>query len=716
MSKMVLKIIGMRCASCVSKIEDKLNQTAGVLEAGVNLAMHEARVEIDESIVGRVEIEDIIARLGFAVKGDDDEEDDVKAGWGIWFLCAGSLPVLMWLSMGVDEVWSYVLQCVIVSSLMVVLGRPFFVGALKQAKYFRADMDTLVAMGTGVAYVYSLGLLVFGKGDGVLYFEAAGMILVLISLGKKLEERAKGSAGAAIKALMELAPPTATVLRDGKQVEIGAGDVVAGDRILVRPGEKVPVDGDVVSGESYVDESMVTGESVAARVSDGRRVLAGTINGTGSFEFVAKKMGEGTFLAGIIGLVKEAQGSKADVQRIVDKVAGVFVPWVLVVAVVTFLCWWLIAGWASGIGPMVAVLVVACPCALGLATPAAIMVATGIGAKRGVLIKDAQALERAGKLTHVVLDKTGTLTEGKPGIVDLVMIKDGLDSRSILGMAAGVEQFSQHPIGRAIYDHAILHGIEVRAVTGFESVTAMGVRGVVEGDEGESVVVMVGDPYKYKDSGIRNLGELDELVAAMHGGKNSIVCVVLDGVACGLISLGDKMKDGVKEEVARVKELGLEVVLMTGDQEAPAELIADELGIVEVWSRVLPKDKQARVKGLQDEGGVVAMVGDGINDSPALAQADIGIAMGGGTDVAMNAGHVVLIGDGLRGLVDAIVLSRQTMRCIYLGLGWAFVYNIVLIPLACMGILKPMFAAGAMSLSSVSVVLNALNLRRKWRD
>ncbi len=720
MAQIILQLEGLRCAGCISKIESKLSKSLGVEEVSVNLATQQAKITFDQIQTDRPKLEQLIEQLGFGIVSDapEGEADKSKAKghhWLRWWICAAMLPVMMYLSMRVHDLRSWVIQFVIASGIMVCLGKPFFVRAYRNLKYFRADMDTLVALGTGVAYLYSLGALIWVTNyDQPIYFEAASMILVLISLGKGLESYAKSSASAAIHALMNLAPPTATVVKDHQQREVPLGEVVPGDRVLVKPGEKVPVDGKILEGESYLDQSMITGESEPVKVRAGSQVFAGTINQSGAFEFHAVKTGGDTFLSQMIQLVNDAQGSKAHVQRIADRVSGIFVPCVLGVALLTFIGWAWSSGFASGVSPAVAVLVVACPCALGLATPAAILVATGIGAKRGILIKDAKALERAGKLTHIVLDKTGTLTQGKPTILDLVMIQDGLDSQQLLALAGSVEQYSQHPIGQAIYQHAQEHQLPLSTVEHFQAITAMGVKGDIFVEGRGNIEVCVGDPYKYKDNGISNLDELDQLISAMHRGAYSIVCVALNGVASGLIALGDPIKKGVKEEIQAVQALGLELVLMTGDQQAPAEMIADELGITQVWSRVLPEDKQNKIKALQADGKIVAMVGDGINDSPALAQADIGIAMGTGTDIAMNSGHMVLLGSGLQGLTDGIILSRQAMRCIYLGLGWAFIYNLGLIPLAALGMLKPMFAAGAMSLSSVSVVLNALSLKLRW--
>jgi Cu+-exporting ATPase len=605
---------------------------------------------------------------------------------------------------------SGVAQLALTTVLLAVIGRAFYRGAITAARHGRADMDSLVALGTSAAWAYSLYTLLAGARH--LYFDTAAVILALIAVGKWMEARARGRARGALTAKLELRPAMASIVRGESVEEVPVSEVTPGDTVLVRPGGKVPVDGEVTEGTSALDESMVTGESMPVEKGPGARVVGGTVNQTGSLRYRATRVGAESLLGQIVELVDRAQASKADIQRLADRVAGVFVPLVLVVAVITLLGWGIAGDWPGGVRAMIAVLIVACPCALGLAVPTAIMVGTAMGARRGILIKDAAVLERVGSLGAVVIDKTGTLTQGRPEVVAAV-VYEGTDEE-LLRLAAAVERESEHPLGRAIVRAAGKRGMALPEVSGFASQTGGGVWGVVAGRS-----VSVGKPAEEEDR-----PELRELYA--HGWTVVVVRVGEAGGGpearptgsqrpIGLIAIADPVTAGAREAVASLQARGLRVVLMTGDNAATAAAIGKETGISEVIAGVLPQDKEAKVRELR--GSLrkgVAMVGDGINDAPALAAADVGIAMGTGTDIAKEAGDIVLVSGELALVPRAISLSRAMMGRIRLGLFWAFVYNVVLVPVAALGLLHPMLAAGAMAFSSVSVVLNALSLRL-WR-
>jgi P-type Cu+ transporter len=745
-----LTITGMHCAGCVSHVEKGLKQLPGVTEASVNLATEQAVVTHDPDAVSRAGLIRAVKGAGYGVHEDANHADahgdhhregpDEAAIWKRRLLVFGPIAAAVMLMgmfwQGGASAWT---QLVLATLVQSALGLPFYKGALNGLKHLRADMDTLVALGTSVAFVYSAVVTLRGGVD--VYFDTAVVILALIGLGKWMELRARGSAASAIRALMDLQPPRATVIRNGEEADVPADEVNVGDTLLVRPGERVPVDGEVSDGQSAIDQSMVTGESIPVEVGPGDTVFAGTVNQAGAFRFTATATGQGTLLAHVVELVRKAQNSKANVQRIADRIAGVFVPAVLVVAVLTLLGWGLFgsadrlgqAPWLYAMNAMVAVLIVACPCALGLATPTAIMVGTGIGAQRGVLIKDAAALERAGRLTHIILDKTGTLTVGKAQVVKVVALNETFGEADVLRLAAAVEAHSEHPLGRAIVRRAGEQrggsgdepesdprgesgsdpggepGGGLPTVQRFESITGGGVRGVVEGRD-----VVVGRFSTLRDAGVTVSEYAIERRDELLDGARTAVVVAIDGEVAGLIALADELRPNAGKVISTLHEMGLKTVMVTGDNLITARSIADRVGISRVIAGVKPADKQAQVAELRAGGAVVAMVGDGVNDAPALAAADIGIAMGGGTDVAMEAGHVVLVGGKLEHLPLAIRLSRATMKRIHLGLFWAFAYNLVLIPVAVAGLMDPMFAGGAMALSSVSVVANALWLRRSF--
>ena len=621
--------------------------------------------------------------------------------------------------------WANWLMLALATPVQFYVGWDYYVGGFKAIRNGAANMDVLIAMGSSAAYFYSLPVtiaLTLGTtalGEHV-YFETAAVIITLIKLGKLLEARAKGQASAAIKKLMGLRAKTARVVRDGQEIDIPIEQVRVGDLVLVRPGEKIPVDGVVVEGRSAVDESMLTGESMPVDKKPGDEVIGATINKQGLLKIEARKVGAESVLAQIIRLVQEAQGSKAPIQRLADQVSAIFVPIVIGIALVTLMVWWF--GVGVGFTPamirMVAVLVIACPCALGLATPTAIMVGTGKGAEHGILFKNSEALERAHALKVVVLDKTGTITRGEPEVIEIIAADGTLGANEVLRLAASAERGSEHPLGEAIVRAARQRGLELTPPTQFEAIPGRGIVAVVEGH-----TVALGNPQLMHERQLR-LNGLEGVAERLQNEARTVMWVAIDGQARGLITVADTIKPGSKEAVAQMHRLGLQVVMITGDNRATAEAIAREVGIDRVLADVLPGDKAAEVKRLQDEGiGLVAMVGDGINDAPALAQADVGIAIGTGTDIAMETADVTLMRGDLRAVPQAIALSKATMRIIKENLFWAFFYNVVLIPVAAgvlypftalpmmLRALHPALAAFAMAFSSVTVVMNSLRLR-----
>jgi Cu+-exporting ATPase len=565
-------------------------------------------------------------------------------------------------------------------------------------------MDTLIALGSSAAYFYSLAATFVISGH--VYYETAAMIVTLIILGKYLEAKAKGRTSEAMKRLLGLRAKTARVIRDGQEMDVPVEEVSVGDLVVVRPGEKIPVDGALVEGRSSVDESMITGESLPVAKEVGDEVIGATINKTGSFRFQATKVGKDTVLGQIVRLVEQAQESKAPVQRLADRVAGVFVPAVIGAAVFTFLAWFLIGGASleRSLINMVAVLVIACPCALGLATPTAVMVGTGKGAERGILIKSGESLERAGTLDTVVLDKTGTITQGQPRVTDVVA-HGSIAEDEVLRLAASAERGSEHPLGEAIVEAAEAQGLVLDEAQDFEAVAGQGIVVSLHGKQ-----VMLGNRTLMQNHAV-GLGPAEKEMDRLQSEGKTTMLLALDGTVQGIIAVADTVKEGSIEAVARLHDMGLQVVMLSGDNQRTARAIADQVGIDRVLAEVLPEDKAQEVKKLQDEGHLVAMVGDGINDAPALAQADIGMAIGTGTDVAMEVGDIVLMRGDLRSVPQAIQLSRKTMGTIKGNLFWAFAYNTVGIPIAALGILVPWMAAAAMAFSSIFVVSNSLRLR-----
>ncbi len=719
-----LAISGMTCASCIARVERALGKVPGVVDASVNLATERATVTYDP---GRATMADLIGAVeaaGYSATTVAPESLTDAAGDAAarradlrqrrLTLAAGAIlsalvltlamvPALMdWPS---AQAHNYVLAALTLPVWLGV-GWTFHRGALRTARHRSANMDTLISLGSSVAYLYSLAATVALPGQAT-YFDTAALIVTLISVGKYLEAAARGRATAAITALAGLQPRTAHVVRNGSERDLPVEQVVVGDTLVVRPGETIPVDAIVLDGASTADESMLTGESLPVDKIPGDAVTGGTLNGAGLLHLRATRVGRDTALAGIIRLVEQAQGSKAPVQRLADAISAVFVPVVLVLAVLTF-AGWLVSGHTATTAMVaaVAVLVIACPCALGLATPTAIMVGSGRGARLGILIKGGESLERIGRLTDAVLDKTGTVTTGQPTVTDVVPLAAWTPD-DLLRLAAGVEQASEHPLGQAMARAAVAHGLVLPALpSGFRAIAGGGVAGTVEGH-----AVLVGSRRLLAERGVA-VDALETTLTRLESEGKTALPVVIDGQVAGVIAMADAVKEGAEEAVAALRRLHLEPTLLTGDNRRTAEAVARQVGITRVLAEVRPAEKEAEVAWLQGEGRRVAMVGDGVNDAPALARADVGVAMGSGTDVAMAAADITLLGGDLRALPRAFALSRAVLRVIKQNLFWAFAYNVLLIPAAAFGLLNPIWAAAAMALSSVTVVSNSLRLGR----
>ncbi|HEY9659933.1 MAG TPA: heavy metal translocating P-type ATPase [Allocoleopsis sp.] len=744
MENATLKLRGMSCASCANNIEEVIRSVPGVDACSVNFGAEQASVSYDPDKTNVAAIQAAVDEAGYSALPIQDDvlapEDDAerrerqaenqKLTRRVWvsgvisaILVIGSLPAMTGLPIPFIPLWLHDpwFQLVLTAPVLFWAGSGFFINAWKALKRHTATMDTLVAVGTGTAYLYSLfptlnpqWFIAQGLRPDV-YFEAAAVIIALLLLGRLLENRAKGQTSEAMRKLMGLQAKTARVIRKGREVDVPIAEVVLGDIILVRPGEKIPVDGEIVEGSSTIDEAMVTGESLPVKKHPGDEVIGATINKTGSFQFRATRVGKDTFLAQIVKLVQQAQGSKAPIQRLADQVTGWFVPAVIAIAISTFILWFNIMGNVTmALITTVGVLIIACPCALGLATPTSIMVGTGKGAEHGILIKGAESLELAHKLQTIVLDKTGTITQGKPTVTDYVTVNGTANGNELklLRLAASVERNSEHPLAEAVVQYAQSQGVELANTQEFEAIAGSGVQGYVANRR-----VQIGTYRWMNDLGIDTNALQQQWDKLEYLGK-TVIWIAVDGKVEGIMGIADAVKPSSVNAIRTLQKMGLEVVMLTGDNQRTANVIAREVGIQRVFAEVRPDQKAATVESIQSEGKVVAMVGDGINDAPALAQADVGIAIGTGTDVAIAASDITLISGDLQGIVTAIQLSRATIRNIKQNLFFAFIYNVAGIPIAA-GILYPIFgwllspiiAGAAMAFSSVSVVTNALRLR-----
>jgi Cu+-exporting ATPase len=742
--KTTLDIAGMHCASCAMNLESSLKKVDGVSKTAVNFATEKAYVEYDPAKVAMSDLERAVTKAGYRiVKGavgevvkeaaTDREKDARKRDIDVLKIKLAVSAVfaipLLYFAMGhhvhlplpsLSDTAMAAIQLALTIPIVAAGYQFYTVGIGTVVRNRSASMDTLVALGTGTAFLYSLAISILiwsgnsNYGMNNLYYEVAGLLIVFILLGRYLEAVAKGRTSASIRKLFELQPKTALVVRDGKEVEVAVEEVVVGDEVVLKPGSAVPVDGIVEEGSSSIDQSLLTGESIPVDKVASDEVIAGTINKGGWLKFKATKVGADTALAQIIRLVEEAQGSKAPVQRLADKVSAYFVPIVLTIGVITFLAWYL-SGYdlSFALKAFIAVIIVACPCALGLATPTAVIVGTGKGAENGILIKDAATLELAGKVDTVVFDKTGTLTRGKLAVTDIIVPSELYSEDEILQMAAAVEQRSEHNIGDAIVARAAGLAGSMPEVTDFSAIPGKGVEAKLLGR-----AILVANGKLFTERGI-DVSKTDADVAMLEGQGKTVVLVGIDSKAVGIIAVADTAKEFAAETIAQLKRMGKKVVMLSGDNRRSAESIARQLGIDVVLAEVLPEDKAAEIKKLQEGGGKVAMVGDGVNDAPALVQADVGIAIGSGTDVAIESGGIVLVKDDIRDVVRTLELSSYTMRKIKQNLFWAFFYNAIAIPIAAGALypathflLNPIIAGAAMAFSSVSVVTNSLSMRR----
>ncbi len=734
-------VTGMSCANCAMAIERTLTKKVpGVIRASVNFAAEHVLVTYIPNVTSVDEMIDAIEKAGYGAirpealeEGEDPEmaarraeirDQTQKFLFGVLF----AAPLFL-LSMGRDfnllgpwshGAWVNWLFLGLATPVQFYTGWDYYVGGWKSLKNRTANMDVLVAMGSSVAYFYSLFLLLFPTLGSHVYFETSAVIITLIKLGKMLEARTKGRTGGAIRKLMGLRPKTATILEEGKEKEIPLALVKKGNTVIVRPGESIPVDGVVIDGDSSVDESMLTGEPLPVDKGPGDSLAGGTINGEGRLKFEATRVGKDTAIARIIRMVQEAQGSKAPIQALADRVAAVFVPGVMGIAFLTFVLWWAVGGeFVPAMIRLVAVLIIACPCALGLATPTAIMAGTGKGAERGILFKNSEALERATKLDTIVLDKTGTITLGRPSVTDITVLEPSMPKEDLLGLAGSVERGSEHPLGKAIVKAAEDKGVALTEPEGFKAAKGQGVRARIGERE-----VLVGKPFWFEEMGM-DLHTVKDRIQFLQEQGRTVMVVAAERQILGTIAVSDTLKPESKEAIAQLHRQGLRIFMVTGDNTLTAKAIALEVGIDEVLAEVRPEEKSLKIKALQEQGRKVGMVGDGINDAPALAQADVGLAIGTGTDVAIETGDVILASGNLNGIAKALELSRKTMQTIKQNLFWAFFYNIVLIPIAA-GVLypfemlphflrqlHPILAALAMAVSSITVVTNSLRLYRK---
>ncbi|MEC2443899.1 heavy metal translocating P-type ATPase, partial [Bacillus cereus] len=723
-------VSGMTCAACANRVEKRLNKLDGVNKATVNFALESATVDFNPDEVNVNEMKSAITKLGYKLEVKPDNQDAStdhrlqeierqKKKFIISFIL--SFP-LLWAMVSHFSFTSFIylpdmlmspwVQLALATPVQFIIGGQFYVGAYKALRNKSANMDVLVALGTSAAYFYSVYLSIQSIGSSKhmtdLYFETSAVLITLIILGKLFEAKAKGRSSEAIKKLMGLQAKTATVVRDGTEIKILIEEVVAGDIVYVKPGEKIPVDGEIVEGKSAIDESMLTGESIPVDKSIGDVVIGSTINKNGFLKVKATKVGRDTALAQIIKVVEEAQGSKAPIQRVADQISGIFVPVVVVIAIITFAVWMIFVtpgDFGGALEKMIAVLVIACPCALGLATPTSIMAGSGRSAEYGILFKGGEHLEATHRLDTVILDKTGTVTNGKPVLTD-VIVADGFNENELLRLVGAAERNSEHPLAEAIVEGIKEKKIDIPSSETFEAIPGFGIESVVEGKH-----LLIGTRRLMKKFNI-DIEEVSKSMEAQEREGKTAMLIAIDKEYAGIVAVADTVKDTSKAAIARLKKMGLDVVMITGDNTQTAQAIAKQVGIDHVIAEVLPEGKAEEVKKLQANGKKVAMVGDGINDAPALATANIGMAIGTGTDVAMEAADITLIRGDLNSIADAIFMSKMTIRNIKQNLFWALAYNALGIPIAALGFLAPWVAGAAMAFSSVSVVLNALRLQR----
>ncbi|MFB5685283.1 heavy metal translocating P-type ATPase [Bacillus cereus] len=723
-------VSGMTCAACANRVEKRLNKLDGVNKATVNFALESATVDFNPDEVNVNEMKSAITKLGYKLEVKPDDQDAStdhrlqeierqKKKFIISFIL--SFP-LLWAMVSHFSFTSFIylpdmlmnpwVQLALATPVQFIIGGQFYVGAYKALRNKSANMDVLVALGTSAAYFYSVYLSIQSIGSSEhmtdLYFETSAVLITLIILGKLFEAKAKGRSSEAIKKLMGLQAKTATVVRDGTEIKILVEEVVAGDIVYVKPGEKIPVDGEIVEGKSAIDESMLTGESIPVDKSIGDVVIGSTINKNGFLKVKATKVGRDTALAQIIKVVEEAQGSKAPIQRVADQISGIFVPVVVVIAIITFAVWMIFVtpgDFGGALEKMIAVLVIACPCALGLATPTSIMAGSGRSAEYGILFKGGEHLEATHRLDTVILDKTGTVTNGKPVLTD-VIVADGFNENELLRLVGAAERNSEHPLAEAIVEGIKEKKIDIQSSETFEAIPGFGIESVVEGKH-----LLIGTRRLMKKFNI-DIEEVSKSMEALEREGKTAMLIAIDKEYAGIVAVADTVKDTSKAAIARLKKMGLDVVMITGDNTQTAQAIAKQVGIDHVIAEVLPEGKAEEVKKLQANGKKVAMVGDGINDAPALATANIGMAIGTGTDVAMEAADITLIRGDLNSIADAIFMSKMTIRNIKQNLFWALAYNALGIPIAALGFLAPWVAGAAMAFSSVSVVLNALRLQR----
>ncbi|WP_144476836.1 heavy metal translocating P-type ATPase [Bacillus thuringiensis] len=723
-------VSGMTCAACANRVEKRLNKLDGVNKATVNFALESATVDFNPDEVNVNEMKSAITKLGYKLEVKPDDQDAStdhrlqeierqKKKFIISFIL--SFP-LLWAMVSHFSFTSFIylpdmlmnpwVQLALATPVQFIIGGQFYVGAYKALRNKSANMDVLVALGTSAAYFYSVYLSIQSIGSSEhmtdLYFETSAVLITLIILGKLFEAKAKGRSSEAIKKLMGLQAKTATVVRDGTEIKILIEEVVAGDIVYVKPGEKIPVDGEIVEGKSAIDESMLTGESIPVDKSIGDVVIGSTINKNGFLKVKATKVGRDTALAQIIKVVEEAQGSKAPIQRVADQISGIFVPVVVVIAIITFAVWMIFVtpgDFGGALEKMIAVLVIACPCALGLATPTSIMAGSGRSAEYGILFKGGEHLEATHRLDTVILDKTGTVTNGKPVLTDII-VADGFHEEEILRLVGAAEKNSEHPLAEAIVEGIKEKKIDIPSSETFEAIPGFGIESVVEGKQ-----LLIGTRRLMKKFNI-DIEEVSKSMEELEREGKTAMLIAIDKEYAGIVAVADTVKDTSKAAIARLKKMGLDVVMITGDNTQTAQAIAKQVGIDHVIAEVLPEGKAEEVKKLQANGKKVAMVGDGINDAPALATANIGMAIGTGTDVAMEAADITLIRGDLNSIADAIFMSKMTIRNIKQNLFWALAYNALGIPIAALGFLAPWVAGAAMAFSSVSVVLNALRLQR----